>query len=72
MAVLVVAGSVIGLGLSLAAGQLLASIVYGASPRDPLVLAGVAATMILLGALSSWAPTRRALRIDPMTALRYE
>jgi len=51
---------------------LLASVVYGASPRDPFVLAGVAATMILLGVLSSWAPTRRALRIDPMTALRYE
>jgi predicted permease len=65
-------GSAIGLVLALAVGQVLASIVYGASARDPLVLAGVVVTISVLGLLSSWAPTRRALRIDPMRALRYE
>jgi macrolide transport system ATP-binding/permease protein len=70
--VLLATGSVIGLVLALAVGQVLASVVYGASPRDPVILAGVVVTIILLGALSSWAPTRRALRIDPMVALRYE
>jgi len=65
-------GSAIGLGLALAAGQVLASVVYGASPRDPEILAAVAATLALLGLLSSWAPARRALGIDPMAALRHE
>jgi predicted permease len=69
---LVVIGSAIGLVLALATGQVLASVVYGASPRDPLILAAVLATIVLLGLFSSWAPTRRALRIDPMAALRYE
>lgn len=69
---LLVAGSAIGLVLALAAGQVLASIVYEASPRDPKVLVAVLATTVLLGLLSSWAPTRRAFRIDPMAALRYE
>ncbi len=70
--VLLLFGSAIGLALALAAGQVLASIVYGASPRDPRILLAVAATIALLGVLSSWAPTRRALRTDPMAALRFE
>lgn len=69
---LLVAGSAIGLVLALAVGKVLASIVYGASPRDPYVLAAVSGTIVFLGILSSWAPTRRALRIDPMMALRHE
>jgi len=69
---LVSVGSVFGLLLALAAGQVLASIVYQSSPRDPVVLAGVMALMSLLGLFSSWVPARRALRIEPMSALRYE
>lgn len=69
---LVTIGSAIGLALALAAGEVLASVVYGASARDPVILTGVAITIVLLGGLSSWAPTRRALRIDPMAALRCE
>jgi predicted permease len=72
IAVLLAIGSALGLVLALAAGQVLASVVYGASSRDPQVLAVVVATIALLGLLSSWAPTRRVLRIDPMVALRYE
>ena len=72
IAVLLIIGSAIGLALALATGQVLASVVYGASPRDPLLLAAVLVTIVLLGLFSSWAPTRRALRIDPMAALRYE
>jgi len=69
---LLIVGTLIGLGLALAVGQVLASIVYQASPRDPLVLIAVLATVALIGLLSSWAPTRRALRIEPTTALRHE
>ena len=70
--ILMIAGAAIGLGLAMAAGQVLASIVYQASPRDPAVFAAVVGTMTLLGLASCWAPVRRALRIDPMVALRHE
>jgi ABC-type antimicrobial peptide transport system permease subunit len=64
-------GALIGLGLALAAERLLESVIFGSS-RDPLVFAGVCVTMIVLGLISSWAPTRRALRIEPTIALRHE
>jgi ABC-type lipoprotein release transport system permease subunit len=47
-------------------------IVYQASPRDPLVLAGVVLAMLLLGLLATWIPARRALSIDPLVLLREE
>jgi predicted permease len=72
IAVLVGVGSALGLALALAAGQVLASIVYRSPPHDPVVLAGVLALMILLGLFSSWLPARRALHIEPMSALRYD
>jgi len=72
IAVLLVIGSAIGLVLALAAGQVLASVVYGASSRDPRTLLAVLGTIVVIGLLSSWAPARRALGIDPMAALRYE
>ncbi|HEY6253178.1 MAG TPA: ABC transporter permease, partial [Candidatus Angelobacter sp.] len=69
---LLLAGGIIGLGLALAAGQVLASIVYQVSPHDPLVLAAVIATLGVIGLLACWAPIRRALRIQPTVALRHE
>ena len=72
IAVLIAIGSAIGLVVSLATGQLLANIVYEATPRDPQILTAVLGTLLLLGLLSSWVPTRRALHIDPMVALRHE
>jgi len=69
---LLAAGSALGLVLAMAAGHVLASVVYQASPRDPLALAAVLAAILLLGLLSSWAPAHRALRIQPVMALRHE
>jgi predicted permease len=69
---LLVFGSVAGLLLGLLASQVLASIVYQAAPRDPLVLAGVVLAMALLGLLATWIPAQRALSIDPMMLLREE
>jgi ABC-type antimicrobial peptide transport system permease subunit len=71
-AALLALGSVIGLILALAIGQVIASIVYQAQPRDPLVMMAVWATIALLGLFSSWSPVRRAMRVDPIIALRYE
>ncbi len=64
-------GALIGFVLALAAGRLLETVIFG-SPRDPLVFLGVCVTMIVLGLISSWAPTRRALKIEPTVALRHE
>jgi predicted permease len=69
---LLAAGAVIGLGLTLAAREVLAGIVFGVSPHDPKILAAVLGAIAGLGLLSSWGPVRRALHVDPMAALRHE
>ncbi len=58
--------------LGVVASQLLAQIVYQATPRDPLVFAGVTLTMIALGLLATWLPARRTLRVQPARLLRDE
>jgi predicted permease len=69
---LLAVGSTAGLLLGILASRLLASIVYQATPRDPVVLAGVVLAMGLLGLLATWIPARRALSIDPAILLREE
>ncbi|HMH14783.1 MAG TPA: FtsX-like permease family protein [Edaphobacter sp.] len=69
---LLVVGFVAGLLLGLASSRVLSFIVYQATPRDPLVLAGVVGTMLLLGLLATWIPARRALKADPLMLLREE
>src|SRR5208337_3886895 len=65
-------GSTAGLLLGILASRVLAFIVYQATPRDPLVLAGVVLAMLLLGLLATWIPAQRALSLDPLTLLREE
>ena len=65
-------GSGAGLVLGILASRVLALIVYQATPRDPLVLAGVVLAMALLGLLATWIPAQRALSIDPVILLREE
>lgn len=65
-------GSVAGLALGLLATRVLSYIVYQATPRDPVVLGGVSAAMLLLGLLAAWLPARRALAVDPLVLLREE
>jgi predicted permease len=69
---LLLSGSIAGLVLGALASRLLAQIVYEATPRDPLVMSGVVATMALLGLLATWIPARRALHIDPNQLLHEE
>lgn len=65
-------GSTAGLLCGLIASRVLAYIVYQATPRDPVVLAGVVTAMALLGLIATWIPARRALKVDPMILLRAE
>jgi predicted permease len=65
-------GSAAGLLLGILASRVLAFIVYQATPRDPLVLAGVVLAMALVGLLATWIPAQRALSIDPLVLLREE
>jgi len=65
-------GSAAGLLLGILATKVLAFIVYQATPRDPLVLAGVVLAMALLGLLATWIPAQRALSVNPLILLRED
>lgn len=69
---LLVLGMSIGLGASLALSGLITSQLWGVSPYDPVTLGGVAVLLLVIGLMACWVPARRATRIDPMTALKYE
>jgi predicted permease len=69
---LLAGGSVGGIVLGVLATKVLSSIVYQATPRDPVVLGGVVLTMLALGLLAAWLPARKALAVDPMILLRDE
>jgi predicted lysophospholipase L1 biosynthesis ABC-type transport system permease subunit len=70
VALLVGLGIVAGALLSLWASTYVGSMLYGLEPRDPLTLAGAAATLAIVGAIAAWLPARRATRIDPCEVLR--
>jgi len=48
------------------------SIVYGIEPHDPITMIGTVVIMFTVAALAAWLPARRAAKVDPMEALRYE
>ena len=70
---LVTAGIAVGLFLSLLLGRAIAAdLSPGLKPYDPVTLAGTTLLLVATGALACWIPARRAARVDPMVALRYE
>jgi predicted permease len=70
--VLLAAGLALGLAASLAANRLLSSLLFGVSTLDPAVLGLSALLVALTGLLAAYLPARRATKVDPMVALRYE
>jgi predicted permease len=65
-------GSIAGMILGVLATRVLSSIVYQATPKDPVILGGVILTMLCVGVVAALVPARRALAVDPMILLRDE
>jgi predicted permease len=65
-------GCAVGLAGAIAAGRLIAGLLYGVKPLDALTFAGVCALLLVVALLASWLPARRAAKVDPMVALRCE
>jgi putative ABC transport system permease protein len=65
-------GMVLGIGAALAVCRLMAGLLYGVSPQDPLTFVTVALTLASVGIAAIYFPARRAARLDPLRALRYE
>jgi predicted permease len=68
----VVAGLAAGIAGALAAGRILSSLLFQVSARDPLIIGGVALVLLAVSVVAALAPARRATRVDPMRALRFE
>jgi predicted permease len=69
---LAITGAAVGLACALIVSYLMAGLLYGVRPADPLTFAGVALLLIGVALLACYIPARRALRVDPLVALRYE
>jgi predicted permease len=69
---LTLAGVGIGLGIALVVTRVLSDILYGISATDPVTFVAVPALFVLVALAASYIPARRAMRVDPMVALRHE
>jgi predicted permease len=69
---LVIAGIAAGVPAALAATKLIQKMLYGVEPADPMSIIAAVGAMAVVAAIAAWLPARRAARVDPVIALRYE
>jgi predicted permease len=69
---LAVGGAAVGVGLALVFGHVVSALLFGISGRDPLTLVSVAVMLTAIALVACYVPARRAARVDPLVALRYE
>ncbi|HKV28329.1 MAG TPA: FtsX-like permease family protein, partial [Candidatus Acidoferrales bacterium] len=62
----------VGIGAALGATRLISSAIYGVSSYDPATFAAIATGLLIVACVACYVPARRAMRVDPMVALRYE
>ena len=70
--VMTVLGVTVGLAGALGITRLVSSLLFGVKPTDPLTFIVVPTILTAVSLLASYIPARRAVRVDPMVALRYE
>src|SRR5690606_40054788 len=71
-ATLALVGVVVGVGGAAALTRLMSSLLYGVSPLDPLTFASTAVVLAVVALVSGYLPARKASRVDPIVALRFE
>jgi ABC-type antimicrobial peptide transport system permease subunit len=69
---LAVAGAIIGILAALIVSHLMAGLLYGVSPSDPLTFVGLTIVLTIVALAACYIPARRAMRVDPIIALRCE
>ena len=70
--ILVAVGVVVGVAVALGASRFIATLLYGLAPTDALTIVAAVGVMVVVSALAGFLPARRAARVDPMVALRYD
>jgi putative ABC transport system permease protein len=65
-------GSAVGIGGALLLSRLMTKLLYGVHPNDPITFCAVAVILMIVALAASYIPARRAMRVDPMVALRHE
>ncbi len=68
----VAAGLIVGIGCALALGRVLQALLFEVRPTNPMVFSSVVIVLSAAAAVACFAPARRATRVDPATALRYD
>ncbi|MGA8233806.1 MAG: ABC transporter permease [Candidatus Acidiferrales bacterium] len=69
---LALAGSAVGIAGALVLSRLMTTLLYGVAPNDPITFAAVSALLVIVALAASYIPARRAMRVEPMVALRHE